>query len=97
MKIKATTIKAMAKAELKKITEVTADNPSIVSPTGISTPESGEPDSAEKTELESQLQDLNDQKSTAEKLAQTDPAAAGHVNSLNIQIARAEKLLNKGD
>jgi len=86
----------MAKAELKKITEVTVDNPNIVSPTGISTPETGAPNADEKTELEAQLQDLNDQKETAEKLAQTDPAAAGHVNNLNIQIARAEKLLNKG-
>jgi len=97
MKIKATTLKAMAKSEVRKLLETSLGYPDIVSPTGISTPETGELDSSEKTELESQLQDLNDQKEAAEKLAQTDPAAAGHVNSLNIQIARAEKLLNKDD
>ena len=96
MKIKATTLKAMAKSEVRKLLETSLGYPDIVSPTGISTPETGELDSSEKTELESQLQDLNDQKAAAEKLAKTDPAA-GHVNSLNIQIARAEKLLNKDD
>ena len=95
MRIKATTLKVMAKREAKKLLEVTADNPVYVSPAGIATPETGELSSEEKTELESQLQDLEDQKSTDDEKLKTDPAAAGHINNLNIKIARAEKLLNK--
>ena len=95
MRIKATTLKVLAKRELKKLAEVTADNPVYVSPAGIATPETGELSSEEKTELESQLQDLEDQKSAANEKLKTDPAAAGHINNLNIKIARAEKLLNK--
>jgi hypothetical protein len=41
------------------------------------------------------LQDLEDQKATADEKLKTDPTAAGHINNLNIKISRAEKLLNK--
>lgn len=95
MRIKATSLKVMAKKEAKRLTEVTADNPAYVSPAGIVTPTQGELSSDEKTELESQLQDLEDQKAAADEKLKTDPAAAGHINNLSIKISRAEKLLNK--
>lgn len=95
MRIKATSLKVMAKREAKKLVEATADNPAYVSPAGIASPETGELSSDEKTELESQLQALEDQKATADEKLKTDPTAAGHINNLNIKISRAEKLLNK--